>query len=87
MLLGTYGSQECEIELENISKDDNGNWTCILTNSLTNKSDQNVLNVKVLDFHSSLLSKTNEKGKGTDQRSWFLVCMWEHSHMSLLSPA
>ena len=51
LFVGRYESQECEIELENISMDDNGNWTCIILESFsTNQTDQDTVNVKVIDY-------------------------------------
>ena len=53
LFVGRYESQECEIELENISMDDNGNWTCLILDSLTNRTVQDTVNVKVIDYGST----------------------------------
>ena len=51
LFVGTYDSHECEIELENISMDDNGNWTCLILKSFpTNETVQDTVNVKVIDY-------------------------------------
>ena len=54
LFVGRYDSHECEIELENISMDDNGNWTCLILESfLTNQTDQDTVNVKVIGHGST----------------------------------
>ena len=53
LFVGTYDSHECEIELENISMDDNGNWTCLILDVLTNRTVQDTVNVKVIDYGST----------------------------------
>ena len=53
LYVGRYEYQECEIELENISMDDNGNWTCLILDSLTNRKVQDTVNVKVIDNSST----------------------------------
>ena len=54
LYVGRYEYQECEIELENISMDDNGNWTCIILDSFSNnQTDQDTVNVKVIDNSST----------------------------------
>ena len=61
LIVGRYDSQECEIELENISMDDNGNWTCLILESLsTNRTDQDTVTVKVIDFPTAYVQKPNE---------------------------
>ena len=60
LIVGRYDSQECEIELENISMDDNGNWTCILESFSTNRTDQDTVNVKVIHFPNAFVQKPNE---------------------------
>ena len=54
LYVGRYEYQECEIELKNISMDDNGNWTCMILDSFsTNQTDQDTVNVKVIDNSST----------------------------------